>query len=240
MVKAVFMDVGKTIVTNRIIDFKKGLRAVYDLDESVGKIDFSEYLRVNQALRKVSFDVARENNTEVKISTFLEALNEITGIKCNMSKEQLEWFFQCNLIEEELIDGVVDFLEYLKKEGLIVFAVSNSCMTCFPIIDEFKEFDILEYFNDVISSADIGYRKPRKEIFDYAYGRLLKINNTIKKEEVVFIGNDYNCDVVGSYNAGFIPVWYNVKDEKKDDNSFSFFSVRNYQELISLFDLMKK
>ena len=79
-----------------------------------------------------------------------------------------------------------------------------------------------------------------KEIFDYAYGRLLKIDNTIKKEEVLFIGNDYYCDVVGSYNAGFIPVWYNENDEKKDDNSFSFFSVRNYQELISLFDLMKK
>ena len=113
MVKAVFMDVGRTIVTNRIIDFKKGLKAVYDLDEREEKIDFSEYLRVNYALRKVSFDLARENNTEVKISTFLEALNEITGIKCNLEGEELEWFFQCNLIEEELIDGVVDFLEYL-------------------------------------------------------------------------------------------------------------------------------
>ena len=240
MVKAVLMDVGKTIVTNRIIDFKKGLKAVYDLDESNTKVDFSEYLRVNQALRKVSFDVVRETCTEVKISTFLEALNEITGIKCGKTGEELEWFFQCNLIEEELIEGVKDFLEYLEKEGYIVIAVSNSCMTSYPIKKEFLEYDILRYFKEVISSADIGDRKPRKEIFDYAYGKLLRIDNTIKKEEVLFIGNDYNCDVIGSYNAGFIPVWYNVKDEKKDDNSFSYLSVRSYKELITVMELIKK
>lgn len=238
MIKALLMDVGKTIVTNRIIDFKKGLRAVYELDDNPKKIDFNEYLRVNNALRKVSFDIARENNSEVRIATFLETLNEITGIKSVYTGNELEWFFQCHLIEEELVQGVYDFLECARSIGLIIIAVSNSCMTSYPIKREFTEMGIDKFFSEVISSADILVRKPRKEIFDYAYGKLLKIDKTIKKEEVLFIGNDFICDTLGSSNAGFIPVWFNEKGESVSDNSFTFINVKSYDELKEVLKIM--
>ena len=48
MIKAVLMDVGKTIVTNRDIDFKRGLKAVYDLDKRKDKIDFESFFGVYQ------------------------------------------------------------------------------------------------------------------------------------------------------------------------------------------------
>lgn len=233
MIKAILMDVGRTIVTNRIIDFKKGLKAVYDLDENKEKIDFTKYLEVNQALWKISYDVARKTCTEVPIDEYLQVLCEITGLNVNLEKKELEWFFQCNLIEEELIDGVTKFLEYVNSKNIPIIAVSNSCMTSYPISREFQEFGILKYFKEVISSADILIRKPRKEIFDYAYGKLLKIDNSIQKQEVLFIGNDYNCDVVGSANAGLVPVWFNEKQEEAKENSFSFINVNSYSELIN-------
>ena len=239
MIKAILIDLGKTVLTNRVIDFTRGLKAIYDLDERPGKIDFSEYLRLYRALRKISFDCAREINSEVKISTFLETLNEVSGINADCSGDELEWVFQSNFIEEELIDGVVLFLEYCESINLPVIAVSNSCITSYSLKRELDDFKVLKYFKDVISSADILVRKPRKEIFDFAYGKLLKLDSSIKKDEILFIGNDYNCDVVGSKNAGMTPVWFNEKHLEVDDNSFSFINVGSYLELIKVLKIMK-
>ena len=240
MIKAVLMDVGKTVVTNRDIDFKRGLKAVYDLDKSATKIDFERYLEVFQSLKRVTFDSVRKINSEIRIDDFLVTLCEVTGINPGLDKEELQWFFQCNLIDEELIDGVTFFLEYVKSNHYPLIAVSNSCMDSATIAREFKEYDILKYFNEVISSADILIRKPRKEIFDYAYGKLLKIDNSIKRNEILFVGDDYERDIVGSANAGFIPVWLNHKKEERTDNSFSFININSYDELIKVLDLMDK
>ena len=240
MIKAVLMDVGKTIVTNRDIDFKRGLKAVYDLDDNPNKTDFERFFGVYQSLRRVTFDSVRKINSETRIDDFLITLCEITGINPKLEKDELQWFFQCNLIDEELIDGVIDFLKIVKENNYPLIAVSNSCMDSTTIARELKEYDILKYFNEVISSADILIRKPRKEIFDYAYGKLLKIDNTIKRNEIIFIGDDYERDIVGSCNAGFIPVWLNHKNEKKEDNSFSFINVNSYDELIKVLKLIDK
>lgn len=239
MIKAVIMDVGKTVVTNRIIDFKKALLAVYELDKKEEKIDFTRYYDLFSSLKKISFYPAREIMSEVRIGDFLEVLNEIAGINAGMDKDELEWFFQCNLIEEELIPGVYDFLKFLKEEKLPLIALSNSCMTSKAIKREFKEFGVDSFFLDVISSADILVRKPRKEIFDYAYGKLLKVNPEVKKEEILFIGDNYECDIIGSANAGMVPVWLNWKHEKIENNSFTFFSVDSYQEIEKIIKQVK-
>ena len=242
MVKAILMDVGRTIVTNRIIDFKKGLEAVYQLDKRIDKCDLNEYFRVFKALWRVTFDSVRVINSEVKIGDFLQVLNEITGIVVPDKyddKNELEYYFQCNLIEEELMDGVEKFLDYCKSNNLPVLCVSNSCMTSNAIKREFKEFNIDNYIVDVISSADILVRKPRKEIFDYAYGKILRIDDKIKRSEVLFIGDNFECDVVGSCNAGLCSVWLNHKQEKVANNSFSFINVKDYDELIDVLKVMK-
>ena len=239
MIKAVLMDVGRTIVTSRIIDFGKGLKAVYDLDKRRDKCDLNEYFRVFTALTKVSFEPAREISSEVRITDFLAALNEITGIKLPneyQDPKELEYFFQCNLIEEELVDGVKDFLKYVKKSGLPVIAVSNSCMSSNALRREFKEYDIEKYFNDIISSADILIRKPRHEIFDFAYGKLVGIDNTIKKDEVVFIGDDFDCDVVGSLNGGLVAIWLNKMQEEPKNNVLPQFNVKDYNEIIEIIE----
>ena len=240
MIKAVLMDVGKTIVTNRDIDFKRGLKAVYDLDKRADKIDFERFLAVNQSLRRVSFDSVRKINSETRIDGFLATLCEITGINPGLDIDELQWFFQCHLIDEELIDGVTSFLEYVKEKKYPLIAVSNSCMDSKTIARELKEYGILKYFNEVISSADILIRKPRKEIFDYAYGKLLKIDDSIKRSDVIFIGDDYERDIVGSANEGFIPVWLNHKKEERTDNSFSFININSYDELINVLNLIDK
>lgn len=239
MIKAVFMDVGGTIILNRNIDFEKALKAVYDLDKRDDKIDFERYIAVFQSLYRISFDSVRKISSEVRIDDFLESLNEICDIKTGLSKDELQWFFQCNLLDDALIEDVKPFLEYAKSKKYPIFCVSNSCMDGKTIARELKEYKVLPYFKEVISSADVLFRKPRKEIFDYTYGKLLKIDPTINRSEVLFIGDSYECDVIGATNAGFNPVWLNYDKKDVKDNSFPFINVSSYQELIDVLKIME-
>lgn len=235
MIKAVLMDVGQTIVNNRIVNLDNGIKAVYDLDKSNNKISYDEYYRVYNSLKKLTFYEVRKINSEVDIKVFLKTLNEITNLKVDLDIEELEYYFQSNVIVEELIDNVVDLLKYFKERNIVVIAVSNSCMGSKAIARELAEFGVLEYISEVISSCDILVRKPRKEIFDFAVGKIRKIDNTIKQNEIAFIGNDFMVDVVGASNANLVPIWFNEKNEKAEYDNLSYFNVNNYLDLIEIF-----
>lgn len=60
------------------------------------------------------------------------------------------------------------------------------------------------------------YRKPNKRIFDLALEKA-----ALRASEVWYVGDQYECDIVGARSAGIFPIWYQGAinmpiDEKKD------------------------
>ena len=47
------------------------------------------------------------------------------------------------------------------------------------------------------------FRKPNKRIFELALEKAC-----LSPEDVWYIGDNYQCDVMGARNAGIFPVWY--------------------------------
>ena len=64
------------------------------------------------------------------------------------------------------------------------------------------------YFEPVVISADVGWRKPRREIFQKALD-LLKL----EARETVFVGNDLKIDIGGAHAAGIPAIWFNRHNE---------------------------
>ncbi len=58
-------------------------------------------------------------------------------------------------------------------------------------------------FEFIITSNNFMFRKPNKRIFYLALGKA-----ELQPDEVWYIGDQYECDVKGSLNAGLLPVWY--------------------------------
>lgn len=58
-------------------------------------------------------------------------------------------------------------------------------------------------FEFIITSSNYIFRKPHKRLFDLALEKA-----DLKPDEVWYIGDNYECDVKGSSNAGMLPVWY--------------------------------
>lgn len=58
-------------------------------------------------------------------------------------------------------------------------------------------------FEFVITSSNYIFRKPNKRIFDLALEKA-----GLEPDEVWYIGDQYECDVKGTLNAGLLPIWY--------------------------------
>lgn len=88
-----------------------------------------------------------------------------------------------------------DCVETLKSS--IYFGNKNVILSNnFPdLIDVLIKLDLVKFFDDVIVSAEIGYDKPRREIFEYAK---LKYPD----EKYIMIGDSITADIIGGKNAG--------------------------------------
>jgi putative hydrolase of the HAD superfamily len=61
-----------------------------------------------------------------------------------------------------------------------------------------------KYFAEIVISNDVGMKKPDKEIYLLACNRM-----KILPSEVVFVGDNYEIDIIGSINAGLKAIWIN-------------------------------
>src|SRR5262245_1798174 len=67
---------------------------------------------------------------------------------------------------------------------------------------------VVELFDAIVVSDEIGWRKPRRDIFDAALGRL-----GVRAEESLFVGDRADMDVLGAQQIGMDAVWINRDGE---------------------------
>ncbi|QIY84649.1 putative hydrolase of the HAD superfamily [Epilithonimonas bovis DSM 19482] len=128
---------------------------------------------------------------------------------------QLSDYFEHHFLDEilnynELVDGAIDLLDYLRNKGYIMHIISNG----FQEVTERKCIlsGISDYFETITSADSIGLRKPRPEIFDYSLN-LAKAG----KEESIMIGDDWIADVKGAQNFGMDVIFFDVYQDNPQE-----------------------
>ncbi len=106
--------------------------------------------------------------------------------------------------------------EFLHQAGIRTGVISNLSFCGKALNDRINRVLPENYFEFIIATSEYLYRKPHERIF-----RLALEKAELKPEQVWYIGDDYNCDVVGARNAGLYPIWYrgaiDMPYEDRDD-----------------------
>ncbi len=102
-------------------------------------------------------------------------------------------------------------LEYLKTKGYRLALVSNFdyAPTAQTLIDK---HGLRPFFESIVISADVGWRKPKDIIFETAMNKL-----NIEPNEALFVGDNYSADVIGSKALGMDAAWINRRGEPETD-----------------------
>ncbi len=107
----------------------------------------------------------------------------------------------------ELIEGAAEMLQQLQAQGYRLSVISNAAYSPF-LTWTLAHFGLINFFERVMVSADMGVRKPNPEIFRRALDSL-----ELTAGEAVYVGDDFIKDVGGSKHVGMRAIWFRPKGD---------------------------
>jgi HAD superfamily hydrolase (TIGR01549 family) len=221
------LDIINHITYSALMNPIKGLKAVlFDIDDTL----FDRRTAVKNALRfmmerlpELFTDIPQERvflafkdaDEQARLAFENGAAGE--GIRDNRSREFLRALDLPEHFSEQVTEHyvaafpaasaevkdarrIVEMLSRIYKLGVI----SNA----FPDV-QYKKLEgigILEYFQIIILSEELGVRKPDEKIFQEAAAAL---NCSLK--ECLYVGNSFQTDIVGAMRAGMKACWFNAE-----------------------------
>ena len=120
-------------------------------------------------------------------------------------------------------------LEFLKSRGLKIGIITNG-----KVIIQNPKLEMLglkKYTDAIVISGALGIQKPSPEPFLEAATLLSE-----KPENLLYVGDHPLCDVEGSRNAGFTPVWVKTHGVWHDDICRAEHEIDSIAEIPALVD----
>jgi HAD superfamily hydrolase (TIGR01549 family) len=203
--KAVIFDYIGTLVNCRNYSMDASKLNLYNALVSegfdVGKDAFlAAYSLAHEKYRKVRYEQLREVTNVVWVAEALCSLGFTVTEDDPRVKAALNVFFQDFIDTLELRDGAKKLLRQAQQHGKIAL-ISN--FTHAPVIYmSLRKMGISEFFNAVVVSDEVGWRKPSGHIFQHAL-------NCLKSQasETVYIGDSPIEDIKGAKAAGLKTVF---------------------------------
>ena len=231
MPKMILFDYGQTLIAEQKFDGVIGTEAVlkyatknkYNLNaEQVQE----KANAINTELGR--FDPGKRHlvHIEVPNTMFTPYLYESQGIEVPLSNEEIDTIFWDAASPGEPTEGMKEFLEYLKSNGIRTGVISNIAYAATVVSERIKRLLPENTFEFIITSSNYMFRKPSKRIFDLALEQA-----ELAPEDVWYIGDQYECDIKGALSAGIFPVWYIGAIDLPYTEDKNILTVKSWDEL---------
>ena len=223
-------DYFETLLISKSMDFNRGLKVFWEKYYS-DKCAFEDIKAYGEEL----FELFLSKHDEGKEFSFVGEELPLYAKKyggeaiCMDAEEEADYLMNCN--EFEINPGLEILLE--KCSNIPMYVVSNSAFRDEALMTVLNRMGIGRYFKRLWSSADFGRIKPCKEFFELAIQTALSDNPSEKREDMIYIGDLYESDVVGAYNAGIKAAWLNKKNEE-DIKGLAAYNVTSIAELTEM------
>ena len=201
-----------------MIDFKSIKHIFFDLDNTLW--DF------NTNSKKTFVKILKLNNVDISIDDFMDVYLPINDHywklyreeKVSLEKLRFERFSKTfSRLGYKVSDGKIssliqDYIKYLSTYNNLIEGARELLDSLHSIyklhvitnghrdiqLKKIEQAGLTPFFQNIITSDDVGVKKPNPKIFRYA----LDISNALP-EESLMIGDDYEADIIGAKNVGF-------------------------------------
>lgn len=206
-------DYFETLLNSKSIDFNRGLKLFWE-NHYQDKCSFEDMKAYGEELFQVLLSKHAEGIEYPFVKEELPLYaRRFGGDKISMSvAEEADFLMLCN--DFELDPSIEIFLKECSEKNIPMYVLSNSGFRSETLLEILNRFGIGKCFNVLWSSADFGRIKPCKEFFELAIRRALEDNPSEKREDIIFVGDVYETDVIGANNAGIKSAWLNKKSER--------------------------
>lgn len=231
-VRAIVFDLFDTLLHDIKFDFNSGLSYLHKniLSIDTDKVEFLDYAAT---FWKELYDKRSEDNSELAFEDELLDFKNKYGFKVKYPLEEILFNCALEINTTELFNDTISTLEQLKLLGIPVYLLSNSIFKKNVMKRFINQYDLEKYFANIHFSADYKIRKPHKDLFKIVFDDIKKYDTTIEMEQVYFIGDNFEADVLGAEKFGFIPVFINRK-HGTHINDKNFIEINSLNELLEI------
>jgi len=212
-IKAVVFDIDGTLYPN----YQMILQSIPFSITHIGLIiNFSKVRKEIRTLRPI-------NNFHKKQQELLAKYMNISSEKAGeIIKREIYGKWETTFKGIKPFPGVEDLLYYLKERGIKLGVLSD-----FPINKKLDYLKLPDVWDVKDTSENTGYLKPNPEPF-YRVSKDLNI----LPEEILYVGNNYEYDVVGARNCNMYTAYLGREREKGKGADIFFRSYNELQEKI--------
>jgi FMN phosphatase YigB (HAD superfamily) len=129
----------------------------------------------------------------------------------DVSEEQVEDAIWSDVVTLLPTRGVRALLDRLHMDGVKMGAISNAYFSGRVLRQELERHALADAFEFVLSSGDLGIRKPDVRIFTEARERL-----GVAAERTWYVGDTFEQDIEGALIAGLVPIWLRASPANRD------------------------
>ncbi|MCX5876000.1 MAG: HAD family hydrolase [Deltaproteobacteria bacterium] len=196
-----------------------------------------EYYQLMEQHRRASSETFPEFDTVELWRAFLLRRPEVCQ---SLDPEKLKWMpiFLAEMYRGisrnrlQLYPDVKNVLEkLLPRYRLAALSDAQSAWA----VPEMRAVGIDGYFNPIVVSGDLGYRKPDRRIFQQALDGM-----QLPPENVLFVGNDMYRDVFGAKQVGMKTVFYSSNQGRKKasdaEPDYIIYQFSQLQQAIAFFE----
>lgn len=174
-----------------------------EMKDSLGRMEFRDFRGPFVQSHRELMELRKKDLREYPNRKRFEMFMDKTGLR--KDDATIEAFVRSHM--KSLCRAMVypprhtETLLYLRKKGCRLCVVSNfdHAPTARGLLEK---FEIAGFFEQVVISEEVGWRKPHRKIFETALRKL-----DVSASEAVFVGDNPEADVTGSAGCGMDAVW---------------------------------
>lgn len=204
--RGILFDYSGTVLISDNFDLKAGLMEMCTHFDLKSKPDLEEIVDSATDLELRFQELRDQTVLEFSFDKLIRIIVDYFGIRTEKNLSELEAVFYETACSYQAAPGIRQFIEQARAAGIRTGIVSNCTHSGELLQREIRKAGIEDLFDFVMSSSDYGIRKQDQLLFDVAVRKL-----GLKKNEVIFIGDNLDYDIVTAQSAGITAVWYNAK-----------------------------
>lgn len=235
-IEAVFLDVDQTL-----LDFDACARAALEMAFLLAGLEYDErYFASFLHLNALLWDRIEEGS--LNRAEFLKLRFPFMFSQWKLplnDPEQFEQNFSVMLHNGAFtMPGAREGVALLQKLNLPLFIISNG--PCEGQKNRLRKAGLLECFQEVYTSQDLGVSKPERAFFEQAAAASEKrLGRSLNPANILVIGDSYKADIQGAMNMGMPSVW--IRANRQHDPfvaapDASVFPVLSWEQLNTLLE----
>ena len=229
MIRAVFLDIDNTILsfTEYVKDAMKNGFREFGLGE-YSEDTFSTFEEINSGLwcRLEKGELTLEGLKKIRWNMVFEKL----GIEYD-GEEFERWFLKYLFTSAIHEPNAFEVVSYLSQKYCIC-AASNGPFE--QQVNRLRVAGMLDLFDHIFVSSDIGAQKPSREFFVEAFRRLEDSGVYISPNEAIIIGDSVSSDMTGGIGFGMKTCFYTRGGEGKCDGCNVDHIIDDLKELLDI------